>query len=314
MFCRFLGPFVKAEFVKYYLDRIAQINEQSYNSNIKIDIEIGCPIAEIGSASKVQKEDHKYRIYPIKVTTRTGCIFLCDKCIVTVPLGVLKARELTFRDAYKIPPETQEAIDTINMFSGMKAHMILKCGIDVERIPKLMKYTELFFCPGEIFSQVWLRRNEETVFLTGFCVANCRDQLISLLPSNGNGGEESKSELAQDLLLQQLQRIFEPSNSEDKVFLNPTSPTCSSFALHDWSEDEFTLGIYSSPSVGSGWKQVHTETDGQDVTLITHRDCLAKPIKNDIWFAGEHVNTTTCATVQSAMESGARAAKEGSVP
>ena len=127
-----------------------------------------------------------------------------------------------------------------------------KVSHDVERIPKLMKYTELFFCPGEVFSQVWLRRNDETVFLTGFCVANCRDQLISLLPINGNGGEESKSELAQDLLLQQLQRIFEPSNSEDKVFLNPTSPTCSSFALHDWSEDEFTLGIYSSPSVGSG--------------------------------------------------------------
>jgi hypothetical protein len=287
-----------AEFIKYYLDRIAEINKQaeSRNSNVKINIVTACPIVEIGSALNVQKEDNnKIRNYPIKLSASAGDTFDCDKCIVTVPLGVLKANKINFRDEYKIPTEMQDAIDTINMFSGIKAHMLLKIGIDISCMTKLMKSTELFFCPGEIFSQVWLRRNEETVFLTGFCVSNCRDRLIDLVLSSEKEGEESKSEIAQNLMLQQIQRLFEPSNSEEKAFVDPYSPTCSSFALHDWSEDEFTLGIYSSPSVGADF---------------THRDCLTKPINNDIWFAGEHATTTTCATVQSAMESGSKAAKE----
>jgi len=285
------------EFIKYYLDRIAQINEEaeSINSNLKINIVTNCPVVEIRSTLNIKKEDNKIRNHPIRISASTGDTFSCDKCIVTVPLGVLKAKKINFRDEYKIPTETQDAIDTINMFSGIKVHMLLKIGVDIKCISELMKSTELFFCPGEIFSQVWLRRNEETVFLTGFCVANCRDRLIDLVLSSEKEGNESKSVIAQDLMIQQIQRIFEPSNSEEKIFIDTCSPSCSSFALHDWSEDEFTLGIYSSPSIGASF---------------THRECLTKPIKNDIWFAGEHVNTTTCATVQSAMESGAKAAKE----
>jgi hypothetical protein len=304
------------EFVTYYLDRIDQINEQSRLSNlgVKIDIEIGCPVSEIGSASKNGQNKGEQSPSPsIRVLTRPGRTFVCDKCIVTVPLGVLKAKKLTFSGAYKIPRKIQEAIDTINMFSGMKAHMLLKVGIDIQRISKRMKNTELLFCPGEIFSQVWLRRNKESVFLSGFCVANCRDQLIQMVTSRGKVGDESKSNIAQDLMLDQVRRSFDSSiDDEEKIFVNPSAPTCSSFAFHDWSEDEFTMGIYSSPSVGAGWgKRSHNESIvGDDALPPTHRDNLAKPINNEIWFSGEHANTTTCATVQSAMESGKRAAQE----
>ena len=302
------------EFVKYYLDRIAQINEQAILSNLGviIDIEIGCPVSEIGSASRGENKDEQSSSPPIRVLTRTGRTFVCDKCIVTVPLGVLKAKKLTFSGAYKIPRNTQEAIDTINMFSGMKAHMLLKVGIDIQRISKRMKNTELLFCPGEMFSQIWLRRNKESVFLSGFCVANCRDQLIQMVTSRGKMEEGSKSDIAQDLMLDQVRRVFDSSiDDEEKIFVNPSSPTCSSFALHDWSEDEFTMGIYSSPSVGAGWGGMsHNGSIVGDVIPLTHRDNLAKPINNEIWFSGEHANTTTCATVQSAMESGKRAAKE----
>ena len=292
------------EFIEYYLNRIAEINQESESSNlgIKIDIEMSCPVSEIGSRDK--SPDHS----PIQVLTRTGKTFVCDKCIVAVPLGVLKGGNLAFRDAYKIPPEIQEAIDAINMFSGMKAHMLLRVGIDIQHISKRMKLTELLFCPGEIFSQVWLRRDEESVFLSGFCVANCRDELMRIVVSRGE--MESKSNIAQELMLNQVQRIFGSLNpNQNKIFCDPSSPTCSSFALHDWSDDEFTLGIYSSPSVGAGWGGNKKSLVG-GVLPPTYRDILAKPINNEIWFSGEHANTTTCATVQSAMESGARAAKE----
>jgi len=291
------------EFISYYIGRIAKINKQaeSSKSGIKINIKVGCPVTDIGSGLNEQAEEGKLQHGSIRVLTRTGEAFACDKCIVTVPLGVLKANKITFHDTYQIPPEMQEAIDTINMFSGMKAHMLLKIGNDIERISKLMKNTELLFCPGEIFSQIWLRRNESSIFLTGFCVANCRDRLMEMVASCGEG---SKSKIAQDLMLTQVYRIFEAGNGEGSIFLEPSSPTCSSFVLHDWSEDEFTLGIYSSPSVGAGWYL------GDNEPLLTHRDYLANPIKNKIWLAGEHANISTCATVQSAMESGEKAAKE----
>jgi len=292
------------EFVRYYLDRIAEINQESESSNlgIKIDIEMSCPVSEIGSGDKSLDDS------PIRVLTRTGKTFVCDKCIVAVPLGVLKANKITFRDAYKIPREMQKAINTINMFSGMKAHMLLRVGIDIQHISKRMKLTELLFCPGEIFSQIWLRRNEESVFLSGFCVANCRDELMRIVESRGE--MTSKSNIAQELMLNQVQRIFGSLNpNQNKIFCDPSSPTCSSFALHDWSDDEFTLGIYSSPSVGAGWGGNKESLVG-GVLPPTHRDILAQPINNEIWFSGEHASTTTCATVQSAMESGARAAKE----
>ncbi len=291
------------EFLQYYLDRITEINKQSkhFDLGITIDVEMSCPVSDVGS---LEESD-----FPIQLSTKTGKAFDCDKCIVAVPLGVLKANKITFRDACRIPYEKQEAIDTINMFSGMKAHMLLKVGIDIEHISKRMKLTELLFCPGEIFSQVWLRRNEQGVFLSGFCVANCRDKLMQIVASRG---DESKSDVAQDLMLNQVQRIFGSLNpNENTIFCNPSSPTCSSFALHDWSDDEFTLGIYSSPSVSAGWggKSNSESLVGGDLPP-THRDILAKPINNQIWFAGEHVNVSTCATVQSAMESGAKAAKE----
>ena len=295
------------EFVQYYLDRITKINDKSVSSNlgIQINMELSCPVSEIGNTSQIESKDNNASI---QIFTKTDKSFVCDKCIVAVPLGVLKANKINFRDTYKIPPEIQEGIDTINMFSGMKAHMLLKVGVDIQRISKRMKNIELLFCPGEIFSQVWLRRNEETVFLSGFCVANCRDKLMQIVQSR----EESKSTIAQELMLDQVQRIFESTDSkEEKIFTVSSSPTCSSFALHDWSEDEFTLGIYSSPSVGAGWSgNLNDEFLAGDVLPPTHRDRLAKPINNQIWFSGEHANTETCATVQSAMESGARAAKE----
>ena len=301
------------EFIKYYLDRIAQINEKSSSPNhgVKINIEISCPVSEIGSSSNPQDKDEKAPQSPIKIITRAGRVFVCDKCIVTVPLGVLKAKKLIFNDAYQIPRKMQEAIDTINMFSGMKAHMLLKVGRDIHSISNGMQIAELLFCPGEIFSQIWLRRNKETVFLTGFCVANCRMKLMEIVTSPGNEGK-SKSKIARDLMLDQVQRMFEsPSDDKKPIFVEPSSPTCSSFAIHDWSEDEFTLGIYSSPSVGAGWgaKSDDTSQVGYDLPL-THRDYLVMPINNEVWLSGEHANTKTCATVQSAMESGTRAAKE----
>ena len=296
-----------AEFISYYLDEIERINQQS--SLVNIAIKTDTPILEIRSSRHTTCEPNRP---PICLKTYQNEAMECDKCIVAVPLSILKSQKLKFCGEYKLPREIQNAVDSIQMFSGMKAHILLKIGIDITHCSKLMKLTELFFCPGEIFSQIWLRRNETSVFLTGFCLANCRDQLVSLVSNRATESNESKEDVAKDLMLQQLIRIFERRNEQQTIFANPSSPSCSAFALHDWSDDEYVMGAYSSPSVGAGWQNLETNNSPQleEKEYPTHRDFLAKPIKDSIWLAGEHVNVKTCATVQSAMESGDRAARE----
>lgn len=169
------------------------------------------------------------------------------------PIGLSKVQKLTFSGACKIRRNTQEAIDTINLFSGMRTHILLKVGIDIQCISKRMKITELLFSLGEIFSQIWLRRNKENLFTSGFCVANCQDQLIKMVKRGGRMGEESKFDIALDLMLDQVQRVSESSiDDEEKISANPSSPICSSFALNVRSEDESIMEMYSSPSEGDG--------------------------------------------------------------
>jgi len=296
-----------AEFVKYYLNRIDQLNQQSLttSSQVQIIIKTRSPIFEIGSSNHEDGESSKASGTVIRLETEGGGTITCNKCVVAVPLSILKANKLLFCDDFKIPPDMQKAIDTIQMLSGMKAHCLLKIGVDITCCSRLMKLTELFFCPGEIFSQIWLRRDETSVFLTGFCVANCRDRLLSC--TLGEGEARTKREVAQNFMLDQLKRLFE----DETVFVSPDSPTCSSFVLHDWSDDEYIMGTYSSPSIDAGWQTGQTncfQEKADDVSTL--RESLVKSIKDSIWLAGEHANTKTCATVQAAMESGTNAANK----
>lgn len=85
--------------------------------------------------------------------------------------------------------------------------------------------------------------------------------------------------------------------------------------MHDWSEDKYVRGLYSSPSVGAGWQLLPSGSGfgNMDKRIATRRTCrhdLASPIANTIFFAGEHTNLSTSATVQAAMETGVRAAHE----
>jgi hypothetical protein len=292
-----------AEFINYHLDEIDQINRCADRGEglARIKILTNCPIVSIRN---VAQGDKSADVPKVKLTRLDNLHFLADKTIVTVPLAVLKANKIQFEGDLTLPAEKRKAIDAVNMFSGAKAHLLLRRNVDIASTPSdLLDYTELFFCPGEIFSQAWIRRDSNTVLVTGFVVANCCDKLKDQIDCG---------ESAQSLFLDQLQRMFssDPASGEN-IFLNETNPTCSAFAWHDWSEDEYILGMYSSPSVGAGW-QSSASSSGCDKTADkdTCRDFLAKPIKDLVFFAGEHTNIKTCATVQAAMESGTRAAEE----
>jgi monoamine oxidase len=284
--CNFRTKQCFAELIVHCLAEIDTINNAP-ETIAKIKVETDSPVVRI----------HHGPIGSVQVYKRNGIALICDKVVVTVPLAILKEQWISFEGLCTIPADKQNAIDTVNMFSGMKVHLLLKVGVDIRSKPDLFENTDFFFCPGEqFFTQVWLRRDDDSVFVTGFVVAKCRERLLDNIGSNSDG--------AKQLLLQLIYRILSSVDDMplDSWFPNPERPTCSAFALHDWSEDDFVGGLYSSPSIGAGWQQ------GRDSQTMRH--LLAAPIMNTVFFAGEHTSTKTSASVQAAMESGERVAAE----
>ena len=264
-----------SDIIMHYMNEITKINESP--SNAKVRVVTNTPISCIEPLN-----DGLYK--GVKLSSSNGSEFIADKVVVAVPLSALKAKNISFLSDFKLDRKKESAISTVNMFSGMKVFALFKKDIDIFSCA-LLQTTELFFCPGEIFSQIWLRRDSTSYFVTGFVVANDHEEI-------GHFDNEQK---CKEMFLEQLNRIWVGT---EQVFVNREVPTCSSFAIYDWSEDRFISGIYSSPSTGAGWGAF------DPTSLDTCRDYLGSPIRNTIFFAGEHTNENNCSTVQAAIESG----------
>ena len=300
------------ELISHYLDEIEANNHRADRgeSSVYVRLVSRCPVKSIEGFEKDPQSGRSRTLVHAKDSKIAGDIFRCDKVIVTASLGVLKSGKLKFCRDLALPKAKEESIARVNMFSGVKAHMLLKKGVDIGDNSALLALTELIFCPGETFSQIWLRRDEASVFITGFAAANCRD----MLEQNSAQGKAEMRTTAQRSMLDQLARIILSTNDQEgRVFLNPEEPTCSAFLLHDWSDDEYVMGMYSSPSIGAGWKSLdqHDDRESKSPSYIkTSRDLLAMPIADTVFFAGEHTNIRTSATVQAALETGTRSADE----
>lgn len=286
--CNFRTKNCFAEVIDYFRGEIDRINKryEAGLGKVMIQLIVKSPIIKVDSDQDCTAGGRR-----IILSTRDGNQYMADKAIVTVPLAVLKSGKIKFSGLYSLPDEKIRAIERMNMFSGMKAHVLLRKEVDVID-SLLLGRADLFFCPGDIFSQVWLQRNDTSYFVTGFVVAEDRERLLLLIEESGMN--------ARYIFLSQLHRMFR--DKEGNTLFVETEPTCAAFDLYDWSDDEFIGGIYSSPSVGAGWRQ-HDSSQ-------TCRHDLKDSIENAIFFAGEHTNTKVCATVQSAMDSGVIAAKD----
>mmetsp|Transcript_14897 Transcript_14897/g.28005 ORF Transcript_14897/g.28005 Transcript_14897/m.28005 type:complete len:862 (-) Transcript_14897:2613-5198(-) len=286
--CNFRTKRCFGEIIEYFRSEIDRINK-SYEAGVSeviIQVIMNSPVVRVSSENSINARRR------VIVSTRNGNQYMALKAIVAVPLAVLKSGKIEFSGLFSLPGDKRRAIENVNMFSGMKAHLLLRKGIDV-RDSLLLDCAELFFCPGEIFSQVWLQRDDRTYFITGFVVAEDRERLLLLV-------QDSEMD-AQHIFLSQLHRMFR--DEKGNTLFPEAEPTCAAFDLYDWQNDEFIGGIYSSPSVGAGLKHLHARKE-------TCRDELKAAIESTIFFAGEHTNTKVCATVQSALDSGMIAAKE----
>lgn len=261
-----------AEIIQYYIDGIEKINKDNrHGTKIKLHLE-----TDIISIADTADDG-------IRLETSLGQDFVCDRVVVAVPLAILQKEYIHFSGMFSLPSHKRDAIHGINMYTGMKVHALLKHDVDIMN-SGIIQETDLFFCPDTNFPQVWIERCEASTLVTGFIVEEARDEILKTSSEKSIKGE----------FLLHLKQMFKT------VFIQET-PTCSAFEVYDWSEDNYIGGLYSSPTVGAGYRLGDRK--------CTLRDYLREPLHDRVFFAGEHTQDI-CATVQSAIDSGLRAAEE----
>ena len=207
--------------------------------------------------------------------------------VVTVPPHLWPT---LFPTKDSLPPAKQRAISYIGM----------------ERAVKVMcKFTRRFW-PEAVQSiisadtdqpipEMWFQSfpSENVHIAVGFLVSSFADRFVEAICSDGNDSEKSKQqreERATKLMVQQMAAMF-----RDAVSLEELHAAHVKTMVYDWKSDHpYIQGGYMYPKVGI------SPTDFQ---------ALAEPIGN-VYFAGEATNTNACCTVQAAMETGLRAAKQ----
>lgn len=121
--------------------------------------------------------------------------------------------------------------------------------------------------------EIWFRDFEDSHLAVGFLTSDCAEDFLKA----GNGDQSKITEI----LLNQLSTVLKISRQDLEAAHLETR-------MHVWD-----VG-YMFPKVGM---------------QPQHLEALAKPYEN-IYFAGEATHTGACCTVQAAMETGVRAAKQ----
>jgi len=149
----------------------------------------------------------------------------------------------------------------------------------------------------------------------GFLVSKAAARFVDLIRTESDGNGNSRNKQAGMILLKQLVNMLDcPPPSPSMISTLTTAQqqnitTTTTIAeqyyqsvlidsfIFDWVDDApYVQGGYMYPKVGM---------------TPQHLEALAEPMLDDrFFFAGEATNTNACCTVQAAMETGQRAARE----
>jgi polyamine oxidase len=189
--------------------------------------------------------------------------------IVTVPLGVLKAGVISFRP--KLPPRKIQAINNIGV--GVVEKVILSFDDPFWRLSKTQ--------PRRVF-YISDAQGEFPAFIDASDSAG-RPVLVAFLTGEHVHLLETDAEAMVDRASQILKSIF-----GDKYRAQ------TSVHVTNWGTDPFSLGIYSTPTVG---------------VTAEHYEQLAQPVGKRVLFAGEATYREHAGFVERAMGSGIREAR-----
>lgn len=207
----------------------------------------------------------------VTVTVAGGATFSADKCIIAVPLPILKNAEIIFNPP--LPMQNQTAIDTLDMGAGMKIFLKFSTNFWGGEIGDITVdgYSTFLWAPG--IDKTGATNNVLICFIMGE-----NAEYMSALDAG-----------AIDVALAELDALFDGAATANYV----------DGFIQDWSKEPHIKGAYSFPAPNT----YTTETDTTRLDLATPVDCK-------LFFAGEATNNNHPATVHGALESGARAAAE----
>ncbi|CAF1195658.1 unnamed protein product [Adineta steineri] len=202
----------------------------------------------------------------VKVSTKNGQIYQAEFVLITVPLGVLKSKQIEFNP--QLPQWKLDAIDRIGFGYYEKIYLL--------------------------WDQVWWNTTDYYFFQSASKSINLR-YWITANKWNGKPGitcffagkavssltwKQNKNETVKDIL-DTLQKMF-PN-------IKITPPT--EIYMSNWNEDPFSYGSYSYISVNQKYEDPFR---------------LSEPINNRLLFAGEATNTDTYGYTHGALLSARR--------
>lgn len=212
-----------------------------------------------------------YTASGVTITCADGSTYTADKCVVSVPLPILKENSISFSPA--LPESKLNAIDTLDMGAGMKLFLKFSTnfwGSDIGGITTA-GYTTYIWTPG--IDKTGATNNVLVCFIMG----ENAEHMSAL------------DDAAIDVALSELDALFDGAATANFV----------DAFIQDWGKEPFVKGAYSYPALNT----YTTETNTTRIDLAAPVDCV-------LFFAGEATNNNHPATVHGALESGARVAAE----
>jgi len=210
----------------------------------------------------------------ITVTTQDN-VYKCDYVLVTVPLGVLKARKIEF--VPELPSAKLNAIDNDLVMTNL--------GKIILEFPSVFwdKDERVLVLVNTNPKQKLDESTQAHYFVNAFAISG-KPMLVALTSDSLTRTMEASNDpnVAKEIAMKSLRQMY------GAACLEPTS-----VYKTPWSIDPFTLGSYSVMSPKAS-PTVYEE--------------MAKPVNNKLFFAGEHTDDENWSTVPGAYSSGEREA------
>ncbi len=228
----------------------------------------------------------------VRVQTRTPegtATFEAARALVTLPLGVLQAREVRF--APELPREKATALDQLAMGKVVRVTLCFResfwehVGRTFLSDPTRTSHTaksdlsnlSFLFSHDDYFPTWWTQMPEHVPVITGWGAAHRAERMAGMTEGR-----------IVDKALESLSRLLNVEKSQIRAGLN-------SAHFHDWDKDPFSCGAYSYVKAGAEGCQ----------------KSLGAPVEDTLFFAGEATDVSGHnGTVHGAIASGHRAARE----
>ena len=242
------------------------------------NIKLNWPVSSVNYESEEKK---------IIVRSEAGEELAADKCIVSIPLLGMQKSAIEFIPS--LPKVKTDAYQMLGMGSACKLLLKFKEPLWPEKLQSVV-------CGNSFIPEVWFRRFEipssDSTEYTSSSPSSVVWVAVCYFMSDAAQKVESLGlEKSTRLALDQLREMFSsfgPSMNVDESFIESK--------MYSWSKDEpYIGGGYSFPKVG---------------IQPRHFASMAEPVDEKLFFCGEHTHLGAPMTVQAAMETGIRAAKE----